>query len=123
MAKDLTVVLENRPGTLADMAAALGRANINIDGLCGFVHQDQGVFHVLVEDAVSARRTFEEEGIEVSGEREVLVMEIEDRPGVLGDLAQKLAAAGVNIELSYLAANSRLVLGCDDLDGARAAVT
>jgi hypothetical protein len=123
MAKDLTVVLENRPGTLADMAAALGRADINIDGLCGFVHQDQGVFHVLVEDAISARRALEEEGFKVSGEREVLVMEIEDRPGILGDLAKKIAAAGVNIELSYLAADSRLVMGCDDLDKARAAVT
>jgi len=36
MVKDLTVVLEDRPGTAADMGEALGKAGVNIDGFCGF---------------------------------------------------------------------------------------
>jgi hypothetical protein len=122
MTKDLTVILEDRPGTLADMGEALGVAGINIEGLCGFPCEGKGTLHILVDDAAAARRALKEVGLEVRGERQVLVLEIEDRPGALGELSRRIANAGVNIDLLYLAANSRLVIGADDLDKARAAV-
>lgn len=115
MAKDLTIVLEDRPGTLADMGEALGKAGINIDGLCGFPCEGRGVIHVLVEDGAGARRALEEGGLEVSGERDVLVLDVEDRPGAFGDIARKIANAGVNVDLAYLATRTRLVIGADDL--------
>jgi len=122
MMKDLTVILEDRPGTLADMGEALGKAGINIEGSCGFPSEGKGVGHILVEDAAAARRALEEVGIEVGDEREVLVLEIEDQPGALGEVSRRIANAGVNIDLCYLATNTRLVIGADDLDKARAAV-
>ena len=122
MTKDLTVILEDRPGTLADAGEALGKAGINIEGLCGFAIQAKGVGHILVEDAAAARQALEEVGIEVGDEREVLVLEIEDRPGALGEVSRRIANAGVNIDLVYLATNTRLVIGADDLDKARAVV-
>ena len=122
MAKDLTVILEDRPGTLADMGEALGKAGINIDGLCGFPCQGKGTIHILVEDAAVARRALEERGLEVRDEREVLILEVEDRPGAFGDVTRRIANAGVNIDLAYPATNNRLVIGADDLDKARAAV-
>lgn len=122
MAKDLTVILENRPGTLADFGEALGRAGINIDGICGFPCEGKGVIHVLVEDAAGARSALEEAGIEVTGEREVIVVEVEDRPGTLGYMARKFANAGVNVDLGYLASGTRLVIGADDLEKAQAAL-
>jgi hypothetical protein len=120
--KDLTVILEDRPGTLADMGEALGKAGINIDGLCGFPCEGKGMIHILVEDATAARRILEEIGIEVRGERQVLILELEDRPGVFGDVTRRIANAGVNIDLVYAATNTRMVIGADDLDKARAAV-
>ena len=120
--KDLTVILEDRPGTMADAGEALGKAGVNIEGLCGFPCEGKGVGHVLVEDAAAARRALEEVGVEVRGEREVLILEIEDRPGALGELSRRIADAGVNLNLVYLATNGRLVLGVDDLEKARAAV-
>ncbi len=122
MAKDLTVVLEDRPGTLADIGEALGKAGINIDGLCGFPCQGKGVIHISVEDAAAARRALEEKGLEVRDERQVLVLEVEDRPGAFGDVTRRIANAGVNIDLAYPATNNRLVIGADDLDKARATV-
>jgi len=120
--KDLTVFLEDRPGTLADMGEALGKAGINIEGACGLPVEGKGVAHILVEDAAAARRALEEVGIEVGEEREVLALEIEDRPGALGEVSRRIANAGVNIDLGYLATNNRLVLGVDDLEKARGAV-
>ena len=122
MAKDLTVILEDRPGTLADMGEALGKAGINIEGCCGFPSEGKGVIHILVEDAAAARREMQQVGLEVRGEREVLVSKVEDRPGVIGDVTRRIAKAGVNIDLIYMATNTRLVIGADDLDRARTAL-
>jgi hypothetical protein len=58
----------------------------------------------------------------VSREREVIVVDIEDRPGVLADLTRKVAKAGVNLDLVYIATRNRLVFGSDDLDGLKAAI-
>ena len=122
MAADLMVILANRPGTLADMGEALGKAGVNIDGMCGFPCDGEGVTHILVEDAAAARQALEQAGHEVRGERKVLVLEIEDRPGAFGEMTRRIADAEVNVDLSYLATNTRLVLGASDLDKARAAL-
>jgi len=121
MSTDLTVILENRPGTLADMGEALGNAGINIEGVCGFPGEGKGVIHVTVEDALAARRALEAAGLTVRGERPVLVMPVKDQAGELGKICRHIARAGVNIDLIYLATNTRLVIGADDLDKARAA--
>jgi len=121
MTKDLTVILEDRPGTLADVGEALGKAGINIDGLCGFPCEGKGTLHILVEDAAAARRALEEIGLEVRGERQVLILELEDRPGAFGDVTRSIANAGVNIDLIYAATNTRLVIGADDLSKAQVA--
>jgi len=122
MAKDLTVILKDRPGTLADLGEALGNAGINMGGMCGFPSEGKAVIHILVEDGAGARRVLENAGLEVSGEREVLVLEVEDRPGAFGDIARKIANAGVNINLAYLATKTRLVIGADNLAKAQSAL-
>lgn len=123
MAWDITVTLEDRPGTLAHLGEATGAAGINIDGACGFPCQEgTAVDHLLVEDAGAARQALEAAGVDVGVEREVLVVDFEDRPGEFGRIARRMANAGVNIDLFYLAAGTRIVLGVDDLDAARAAL-
>jgi hypothetical protein len=104
------------------MGEALGKAGINIEGVCGAAAEGPAAVHILVKHAAGARKALHAGGFEISAERDVLVMEIEDRPGALGEVAGKIAAAGVNIDLVYVASNSRLVIGTDDLDKARGAV-
>jgi len=111
MATDLTVGLINRPGTLAQASDALGRAGINIDGACGFVCGGQGVFHVLVEDAEQARRALIDAGFEIQDERQVVVARVENRPGGAAAILRQVAEASVNVDLLYLTADGRLVLG------------
>jgi len=122
MSKDLTVILEDRPGSLAKVGEALGKAGVNIDGICGTTIEGKGVVHILVEDAAKARRALEANHFQVAGELEVLVLEVEDRPSVLGNIARRLANAGVNIHLAYMGTSTRLVVGVDDLEKARSAV-
>jgi hypothetical protein len=121
VAKDLTVILENRPGTLAELGEATGKAGINIEGACGFPCEGRGVIHLLVEDPAATRSALEGAGMEVSDERDVLVVDIEDRPGTMGDVCRRVADAGVNVDLMYATwSGVRLVIGGDDLDKAHA---
>lgn len=122
MATDLTVQLEDRPGSLAELGEALGGAGVNIDGVCGVTGGGRGEIHVLVEDASAARQALEGAGIQVAAEQEVLVVEAEDRPGELGRVARAIADAGANITVVYVAAGTKVVIGADDLEKARGAV-
>lgn len=122
MTKDLKVILEDRPGTLADLGEALGKAGVNIEGVCGFPCEGRGIIHVLVEDAASARRALEKAGIEVKEERPVMVLDVVDRPGEFGNICRRIADAGVNIDLIYAATKTRIVLGVSDLEKARSAI-
>ena len=121
MAKDLLVFLEDHPGTLAEMGEALGKAGVNIDGICAIGDAGKGVIHILVEDPAAARTALETAGIKVEAERDILVTDIADNPGELGKIARKIADAGVNIDLVYLA-TTRLVLGVSDVEKAKAAL-
>ena len=47
---------------------------------------------------------------------------LDDRPGVLADLTRKIAQAGVNLDLVYVATRNRVVFGSADLDALRAAL-
>jgi hypothetical protein len=121
--KDLTVILEDRPGALADLGDATGGAGINIEGMCAVTGAGTGEIHVLVDDADRAREALEFGGMEVTGERDVLVVEVEDRPGTMAALARKLGDAGVNVELAYTTFGGvKIVLGVDDLEKAREVV-
>ncbi|MHB8571619.1 MAG: ACT domain-containing protein [Candidatus Dormibacteria bacterium] len=121
-ATNLTIELDDRPGTLAELGSALGHAGVNLQGLCGSSVDGKAVYNLLVEDVEHARRAIESAGARVVAEREVLVVDIEDHPGAMGHLAGWIAAAGVNIDLLYVATATRLVIGADDLEAARRAI-
>jgi hypothetical protein len=120
--KDLTVVLEDKPGALADLGEATGGAKVNIEGMCATTGGGQGEIHILVEDVEATQEALEAAGLEVSGDQAVLVVEVEDRPGTMATVARRLGDAGVNIEFAYTTFGGiRLVLGVDDLEKAQAA--
>jgi hypothetical protein len=114
MAIDLGVRLPTRPGSLVLVAEALGRAGINIDGACGLEAGGEGVLHVLVVNGELARRTLLNAGIEITSESQVVVLELENRPGTGGAILRRVADAGVNVDLLYTTLDGRLVLGSDD---------
>ena len=118
--KDLTISLENRPGALAEMGDALGRAEVSIEGGGAFVVEGRGVAHFLFEDGEAARRALEAAGIQVLEEREVLVQRLnQTEPGQLGKITRRMAEAGVNIEVLYSDHDHQLILVVDDIEKGR----
>ena len=51
-----------------------------------------------------------------------MVVDVPDRPGVLADLTRRVARAGVDLDLVYVATGNRIVFGAADLDALRAAL-
>lgn len=112
VATDLAVTLpEDRPGMLLRALHALSGAGINLEG-----HAEmEGVVHVLTTDPQATREALEEAGFRVVREQQVLLVDVEDRPGSAAGVFRRIADAKVNIRFSYLATRNRLVIAADHL--------
>lgn len=118
--QDLTIELEHRPGALAEMGAALGRAGVSIEGGGAWVVEGTGIAHFLFADGAAARGALESAGIRVLAVRDVVVQRLDQgAPGQLGKLTRRMADAGLNIEVLYSDHDHRLVLVVDDPVSAR----
>jgi hypothetical protein len=125
MPTDLTLILHDRPGELARVGEVAGSAGIHIRGVAAFTGDGRGVIHVLVDDdeADRAVTAFKQERLRLADQREVLVVDVRDRPGSLGELARELAEANVNLELAYPTFDAgQLVIVTDDMQSAREAL-
>ncbi len=119
--KDLAIALENRPGALADMGEALGRAGVSIDGGGAWVVGSNGAAHFLFHDGAAARKALEAAGIRVLQERDVVVQRLKQAvPGQLGKFTRRMAEAGVNIEVLYSDHDHQLILVVDNTERGRA---
>jgi hypothetical protein len=122
MAFDLVIDIENTPGALALVAAAISDAGVNIAAATCIGTGERAEMHILVPHAEAARHSLAISHLAVNREREVVVIDVEDRPGVLADLTRKIAKAGVDLDLVYVATRNRVVFGSSDLAGLRAAL-
>jgi hypothetical protein len=122
MAFDLAIDIENSPGALAEVAAAISDAGVNIAAATCVGPGERAELHILVPHAEAVRHMLAISHVAVTREREVVVVEVQDCPGVLADLTRRIAKAGVNLDLVYVATRNRVGFGADDLDALRAAL-
>jgi hypothetical protein len=122
MAVDLVIDVENTPGALARVATAISDAGVNIAAATFVGPGDRAEIHILVPHAEAVKHALAISHVAVTGEREVVVVDVEDRPGVLADLTRKVAKAEVNLDLVYVATRNRIVFGAEDLAPLRAAL-
>jgi hypothetical protein len=122
MAVDLVIDIENTPGALARVAAAISDAGVNIAAATCIGGGERAELHILVPHGGATKRLLTISHLAVTREREVVVVDVEDRPGVLADLARKIARAGVDLDLVYVATRNRVVFGSPDVGALRAAL-
>ncbi len=99
---EVTAYLENKPGRLAKICAALAHEKINIQALAVMEHAERSVLRLVTGDAVETRRVLTSIGTE-SVVGEVLTMELENRPGALARVLESLAEEHINVEYAYIA--------------------
>jgi hypothetical protein len=116
---DLVIEVDNEPGALARVATAISDAGVNIAAATCTGPAEKAELHILVKHAEAAKHALSISNLAVTSEREVVVVQAEDRPGALADLARKVAAAGINLDLVYIATGTRVVFGAPELDRLR----
>lgn len=120
------IELENRPGTLADVTAAIAEKGINISAVAGATTSGGSGVALVTNDESGTRSALDASGTRY---REVALASaaLEDRPGMLAAVARSLADAGVNIEAIFPtgmeAGKITVAFGVDNLEAARQALS
>lgn len=125
MPTEIVVRLENKPGTLADLSETLGGAGVNVQ-LMGMAIGNEGIARFVADDPDRAVEALLEAGFTITQVKEALEITLPDIPGSLGQIARRLANAGVNLEAWYIVGASPSGLSCvvvpDSLDAAKAVI-
>ncbi len=117
MPTEFQVSLEDKPGSLAWLGSVIGDADVNFEAIEGRSGRGVSVVHFIASDTEAAAAALEESGIPYS-KREVIVVNVLDQPGTLGDVALVMSEAGINIDCVYVTIRGDVVLGVDDVEGA-----
>ncbi len=117
MATEFKVSLENKPGTLAQVGTVLGDADVNIVAIQGFSRGEESIIQFVPDNPDKAAAALQAAGIPYTN-REVLIVNLLDEPGDLGDVALVMTDAGINIDSVYVTTAGNVVLAVDDLKGA-----
>jgi hypothetical protein len=125
MLQEIVIIVDDRPGVLAEIGELLGEAAVNIETLTATTYNGMGVIHLVVDDGEEAGEILKSNGFKVEGSRPVLAATLDDQPGELGRYCRKLADSGVTISAAYVArrggGETELIFVVDDLDAARKA--
>lgn len=95
-----SLMLENRPGALAEACSELAAKAVNIQAIMAPDVRGWGSVRLVVNNTETARKVFQGMGLKFM-EDEVLAARLSDRPGALGRLTRKLAENNINIEYAY----------------------
>ncbi|HUL60584.1 MAG TPA: ACT domain-containing protein [Anaeromyxobacteraceae bacterium] len=100
-AKQISAWVEDRPGMLGQVADALGGEGVSIRAFMAAVMDGRGFVRVVVDRPAAARKIFRAHGWQTT-EDEVIEVKVPDKPGALGRVADRLGAAGVNVQYAYV---------------------
>lgn len=98
--KQISVFLENQPGTLNGMTELLAKNNIDMRALSLSETTDFGIARVIVDKVEAAAAVLSEAGF-IYRVAPVLAVAIPDEPGGLNRVLQLLTAAQINVEYMY----------------------
>ena len=122
MLEEIIVIVDDRPGVLAELGELLGQRGINIETLAASTHNGTGVVHLVVDDGDEAGEILASSGFKVEGARAVLTVTLDDRPGELGRYCRRLAQSGVGISSAYVAkrggGETEMIFAVDNVEAA-----
>ena len=98
--EQISVFLENKPGTLEHATRVLKEANINIRTLSVAETVDFGILRLIVNDVEKANKVLKEAGFRVS-KTPVVAVEVPDKPGGLHSIMEVVSKEGINVEYLY----------------------
>lgn len=118
MSKQLVITVDNRVGTLAEVTKIISASGINLVAICAYAVDNKGVIMFVSEDNEKALKLLKAKKYEIREEPVVLVT-IDNKPGTLQSMCEKISAAGIDLTLIYASvakgdSSSRIVLISED---------
>lgn len=101
LAKELVVTVANKIGVLADMSRILADHGINIKAVAGYSDKAQAMIMLVTDDNLRAVEALKEKNYSSIVEKEIILIELENKPGALKAVTAKLAGAGIDINYIY----------------------
>lgn len=98
--KELTIRMDNRPGSFATVCRALANRGVNIMAFQSIPSQQTILVCIVSDNPTTAQSVLDQEGI-VYTETEVVQVKLANQPGELASAASKLAEANINIKYAY----------------------
>ena len=102
--KQFTIAVENRPGTVAEIARILGNAKVNVLSLRGSAEGASGTIELVAEDGRRAKKALDEAKVSYQ-ETAAEAYELPNKAGALARCLEKLAAKGVNLKSIHATAS------------------
>lgn len=101
--KQFSIFVQNKVGSLGDLCRSLARENVNIKAISIIDDLEWGIVRVVVDDPDKIKTILQDLGL-MYGESQVLTLELENSPGALAEVADKLARKKLNIEQAFATA-------------------
>lgn len=122
----LMITVDNKVGTLAELTHLIASSKINLVALCAYAVDNKGSFMFVTENNEQAKRILKAQGFDVR-EEEVILLTLDNKPGALTSVTEKISNAGIDLTLVYAsvekgAKNSRIVLVSEDNEAVLATI-
>ena len=104
-AKEISFTMPNKVGLLSEVTTAIAGAKINITAICAYGMGNIATFMLTTNSNTKAKRALEPLGVIIE-ERDVIEVEVPDKPGELQKISRRIANAGIDIEYMYATASS-----------------
>ncbi len=127
MGKEIVVTVANKAGILANMSKILADHGINIEGVAGYAQNNEAKIMIVTDDELRAKEALVKAGYKTIKEKEVVVVELVNKPGALKGITAKLAEEKIDILYTYGTAcptgcPARLILSTSDNEKALVAI-
>lgn len=101
LVKEIVVIVINKIGVLADMAKIMASHGINIEAIVGYAINNEAKIMVVTDDNLRATDALKKAGYKSVKEEEVVIVELENKPGALKLVTSNLASEGIDIKHLY----------------------
>ena len=101
MGKELVLTVPNKMGTMANVSKILADHGINVEGVAGYAMGNEAKIMVVADDLLRAGEALKKAGFKAIEQKEVVVVELENKPGALKSITAKMLDAKIDIRYIY----------------------
>jgi len=114
--KEFSFTIGNCPGSLVEIAEALGKEHVNIEGIAGATVLEEGVICLVTDDPGKARKVLRDAGVDYE-ENEALVLDLTNRPGELATVLGRMSREKINVLSCYASVEkNQIILTVDQVE-------